>query len=222
MKQSKSPVQAPFTAACYGAGSMVVDKTGTIFQVWTGRLTNPGAWGPHVFRTVPGGKPELVWFMEGANGTQLMIMNKELWLSYTPPRSGQWGQPLDGFIDPSDTPSSQIVNVDESALNAVKASVRTAQSLAENALANAKLAQSRVDGTSNLVNRLQAQVDALTAKVNNMSAQQPNQNVIADIVWAKLWDAIYILRTGMNVGTSTDPNVNGWINDLTNFIKKVK
>ena len=96
MEQSNPPVQAPFTAACYGAGTFIIDKTGTRFQVWTGRLTNPGPWGPHIFRTVQGGKPELVWFKENANGDQLIVMNKQLWFSYTPAKSGQWGQIIDG------------------------------------------------------------------------------------------------------------------------------
>jgi hypothetical protein len=61
----------------------------------------------------------------------------------------------------------------------------------------------------------QAQVDA-------MQSQGANVQQIADIVWAKLWDVVYMLRMGMNTGSSQDPNIQGWINDLGNFIKKVK
>ena len=74
MTQSTPPIRAPFTAPCYGAGSIIIDKAGTVFQVWTGRLTNPGAFGPHIYRTVQGGKPELVWFLENANGQYMVIM----------------------------------------------------------------------------------------------------------------------------------------------------
>lgn len=222
--QSQPPVQAPFTAPCYGAGTMVIDKTGTIFQVWTGRLTNPGAWGPHVFRTKPGGKSELVWFKENANGTDLIIMNKQLWLSYTPARGGQWGQPIDGYIDPSDEPSSKVVNVDESALNAVKQSVATAQSTANNADSKAMRAQTNADNAQKTADNAKAQIAALQAQVNALQAQvnsllTPNQ--VADLVWTKVWDANYQIRMGFIAGKSPIQEVQDYLNDLATYIKRV-
>ena len=224
MPQSTPPIQAPFAAKCYGAGSIIVDKSGTVFQVWTGRLTNPGAWGPHIWRTVQGGKPELVWFIENANGNILTIMNKQLFFSYTLPTGVQWLQQIDGYIDPSDTPSSQIVNVDESALNAVKQSVTAAQSIANNAdykaskaQISADNAQKTADNTKSQVAALQAQVAALQAQVNTLLT--PSQ--VADLVWAKIWDVNYQIRMGFITGKSTIQQVQDYLNDLATYIKSV-
>lgn len=224
MKQSTAPIQAPFTAKCYGAGSIIIDKTGTVFQVWTGRLTNPGAWGPHIYRTVKGGNSELVWFIENTTGNVLTIMNRQLFFSYTLPNGVQWLQQIDGYIDPSDTPSSQVVNVDESALNAVKQSVAVAQSTANNAdykamsaQTAANNAQKTADTAKNQVAALQAQVNALQAQVNSLLT--PNQ--VADLVWTKVWDANYQIRMGFLAGKSPIQEVQDYLNDLRVYIKNV-
>lgn len=224
MKQSTAPIQAPFTAKCYGAGSIIIDKTGTVFQVWTGRLTNPGAWGPHIYRTVKGGNSQLVWFIENTTGNVLTIMNKQLFFSYTLPNGVQWLQQIDGYIDPSDTPSSQVVDVDESALNAVKQSVAVAQSTANNAdykamsaQTAANNAQKTADTAKNQVAALQAQVNALQAQVNSLLT--PNQ--VADLVWTKVWDANYQIRMGFLAGKSPIQEVQDYLNDLRVYIKNV-
>lgn len=224
MTQPTPPIKAPFTAPCYGAGSIVIDKTGTTFQVWTGRLTNPGAWGPHIYRTVPNGKPELVWFIENANGNQLIIMNKQLYFSYTPPNGGQWLQQINGYIDPSDEPSSKVVNVDESALNAVKQSVATAQTTANNADSKASKAQSTAQDAQTTANNAKAQIAALQAQVNALQAQvnsllTPNQ--VADLVWAKIWDVNYQIRMGFIAGKSPIQQVQDYLVDLATYIRNI-
>ena len=229
MTQSTQPVAAPFNATSYGAGSMIIDKAGTIFQLWTGRLTNPGAWGSRVFRTVKGGKPELVWFIEDANTGTLFVQNKQLFLTYQPPRGIQHLQQIHGYIDPSDEPSSSVVNIDESALNSIKQGVNVAQTIANTidykatrAQMAANNAQQAADNAKSQIAVLQTQVTALQAKVSALPSQGVSAQQAADLVWAKLWDVIYTLRLGMNAGLSKDPNIQGWIHDLTNFIKKVK
>jgi len=222
--QSTAPVPAPFTAPCYGAGSIVVDKAGTVFQVWTGRLTNPGAWGPHIWRTVQGGTPQLVWFIENANGTQLMIQNKQLVFSYTLPNGRQWLQQIDGYIDPSDVPSSQVVNVDESSLNAVKQSVAVAQSTADDARGKAMSAQNAANNAQKTADNARGQIAALQAQVNALQAQvnmllTPNQ--VADLVWAKVWDANYQIRMGFLAGKSAIQQVQDYLNDLAVYIRNV-
>ena len=219
--QSTAPVQAPFTAKCYGAGSIVVDKTGTVFQVWTGRLTNPGAWGPHIWRTVQGGTPQLVWFIENANGTELMIQNKQLVFSYTLPNGGQWLQPLDGYIDPSDEPSSKVVNVDESALNAVKQSVTTAQTTANNADSKAMKAQTTAQNAQKTADNAKAQIAALQAQVNALQAQMLNRAQIEDIVWSKIWDVNYLIRQGFIAGSSSIQQVQDYLVDLASYIRRI-
>jgi len=221
-QQSTAPISAPFGATSYGAGSIMIDKTGTIFQVWTGRITNPGAWGPRVYRTVKGGRPELVWFIEDANAGVFTVINKQLFLPYQPSRGGQQLQQIDGYIDSLDQPSSTVVNVDESALNSVKQSVAATQTAANLVDYKATRAQNIAQDAQKIANDAASQVAALQSRIDAMQSQGVNVQQIADIVWAKLWDVVYLLRMGMNAGKSDDANVQGWINDLTSFIKKVK
>ena len=221
MTQSTPPIRAPFTAPCYGAGSIIIDKAGTVFQVWTGRLTNPGAFGPHIYRTVQGGKPELVWFLENANGQYMVIMNKQLYFSYTPAKSGQWLQQIDGYIDPSDTPSSQVVNVDESALNAVRQSIVAVQGIATTADYKATKAQTTANNAQATADNARAQVAALTAQVNALQGQVLSKAQIEDIVWAKIWDVNYLIRLGFIKGSSDIQQVQDYLVDLASYIKRI-
>ena len=221
MTQSTPPIRAPFTAPCYGAGSIIIDKAGTVFQVWTGRLTNPGAFGPHIYRTVQGGKPELVWFLENANGQYMVIMNKQLYFSYTPAKGGQWLQQIDGYIDPSDTPSSQVVNVDESALNAVRQSIVAVQGIATTADYKATKAQTTANNAQATADNARAQVAALTAQVNALQAQVLTKAQVEDIVWAKIWDVNYLIRLGFIKGSSDIQQVQDYLVDLASYIKRI-
>ena len=221
MTQSTPPIRAPFTAPCYGAGSIIIDKAGTVFQVWTGRLTNPGAFGPHIYRTVQGGKPELVWFLENANGQYMVIMNKQLYFSYTPAKGGQWLQQIDGYIDPSDTPSSQVVNVDESALNAVRQSIVAVQGIATTADYKATKAQTTANNAQATADNARAQVAALTAQVNALQAQVLTKAQVEDIVWAKIWDVNYLIRLGFVKGSSDIQQVQDYLVDLASYIKRI-
>ena len=221
MTQSTPPIRAPFTAPCYGAGSIIIDKAGTVFQVWTGRLTNPGAFGPHIYRTVQGGKPELVWFLENANGQYMVIMNKQLYFSYTPAKSGQWLQQIDGYIDPSDTPSSQVVNVDESALNAVRQSIVAVQGIATTADYKATKAQTTANNAQATADNAKAQIAALQAQVNALQNQVLSKAQIEDIVWAKIWDVNYLIRLGFIKGSSDIQQVQDYLVDLASYIKRI-
>ena len=221
MTQSTPPIRAPFTAPCYGAGSIIIDKAGTVFQVWTGRLTNPGAFGPHIYRTVQGGKPELVWFLENANGQYMVIMNKQLYFSYTPAKSGQWLQQIDGYIDPSDTPSSQVVNVDESALNAVRQSIVAVQGIATTADYKATKAQTTANNAQATADNAKAQIAALQSQVNALQNQVLTKAQVEDIVWAKIWDVNYLIRLGFIKGSSDIQQVQDYLVDLASYIKRI-
>ena len=221
MTQSTPPIRAPFTAPCYGAGSIIIDKAGTVFQVWTGRLTNPGAFGPHIYRTVQGGKPELVWFLENANGQYMVIMNNQLYFSYTPAKSGQWLQQIDGYIDPSDTPSSQVVNVDESALNAVRQSIVAVQGIATTADYKATKAQTTANNAQATADNAKAQIAALQSQVNALQNQVLTKAQVEDIVWAKIWDVNYLIRLGFVKGSSDIQQVQDYLVDLASYIKRI-
>jgi len=84
--------------------SMVVDKTGAVYQTIYGRLVAGGPWGVYVFRTAPSGKPQQLFFSADGSG-RLMVDHKELYLLYTDAQWQQWYTKIDGYIDPSDEPS---------------------------------------------------------------------------------------------------------------------
>jgi hypothetical protein len=226
MTQPTPPIPCPFNEPSYNAGSIVIDKTGTVFQVWTGRY-NGGAFGAYLFRTAKGGPIQLVWSMTNANAGVLIIMNKQLYIPFQPPGGGQMLQQISGYIDPSDTPSSQVVNVDESSLNAVKQSVTTAQAMASNAEGAASHAVDVANDALNTANNtagaiaqiaaLQAQVSALQNQINTLLT--PNQ--VADLVWSKVWDANYQIRMGFLAGKSTIQQVQDYLNDLAVYIRNV-
>jgi archaellum component FlaC len=225
MTQPQPPTPLPMINASYtGSGcSFVIDKTGTTFQVTVCNLVDGGPWGPHVVRTVKGGKPQIVWFVVGSAGT-LVILNKQLYMGYVDSHGQQWYQLIDGYIDPSDTPSSQVVNVDESALNAVKQSVTVANNNANQAGATANGAQDTANGAMANTQQLKARITALEQQVATMQNQinqllTPNQ--VADLVWSKVWDANYQIRMGFLAGKSTIQQVQDYLNDLAVYIRNV-
>ena len=225
MTQPTPPSRAPYTPASYsGAGlSFVIDKTGAVFQVWTGRTVNPGPWGAHVYRTAPNSQPVLVWFIEGDNGS-LVILNKQLYFGYCDSNGAQWYQSIDGYIDPSDTPSSKIVDVDETQVATLKQSITTAQGMADRASGQALQAQTTAGAANNTaaaalakVTEQQKQIQALQAQVNALLT--PSQ--VSDLVWAKVWDANYQIRMGFLAGRSAIQQVQDYLNDLAVYIRNV-
>ena len=218
----QQPIRLPGNRPTYGPSKpFYIDKTGTIYYLWDGRITNPGPWGTHVYRALVGQSPELIFFLENSGGS-LVVVNKQLWYTYSDAKGIPWRVLIASYIDPQDTPSSTVVQVDEAALSAVKLSVVTAQTTANAVDYKAARALTMSQTALATAEKARAEIVALQAKINAMQPQGVNEQKVADIVWAKLWDVVYMLRMGMNTGSSQDPNIQGWINDLVNFIKKVK
>jgi len=164
-----------------------------------------------------------VWFIPGTAGS-LVILNKQLYLGYVDSNGQQWYQPITGYIDPSDTPSSTVVNVDESSLNAVKQSVTAADNAANNAASIANNAKDTANGAMDNTQKLKARVTTLEQQVATMQNQinqllTPNQ--VADLVWAKVWDANYQIRMGFIAGKSSIQQVQDYLNDLASYIKRI-
>ena len=216
------PIRLPGNRPTYGPGKpFYIDKAGTIYYLWDGRLTNPGPWGTHVYRAVAGQSPQLLFFLENSGGT-FVVVNKQLWYTYSDAKGIPFRLLIASYIDPQDTPSSTVVNVDEAALSAIKLSVSTAQGTAQSADYKAARAYAYANNAMAATDSVKAQVATLQARLDAMQPQSVNEQQVADLVWAKLWDVVYLLRMGMNAGLSKDSNIQGWINDLTNFIGKVK
>jgi hypothetical protein len=206
--------------------SMVVDKTGAVYQTIYGRLVAGGPWGIYVFRTAPSGKPQQLFFSADGSG-RLMVDHKELYLLYTDAQWQQWYIKIDGYIDPSDEPSSTIVDVNEAQVAGLKLSIETAQRTAQQAQAMASSAYERATAAESKTQELQAQLSAQAKQIQALQ-QQVNQLLtpqqVADLVWQKIKDVNYLYRLGF-VSWPTpapDPDVRMYIYDLVALIRKVR
>ena len=197
----------------------VGDKTGTEYN--TSMSAEGGSFGINVWRVRPGKPAELIITRAGCHGT-LMVVHRKLWFYWNTadkPLGRQKRTLIQGYIHETDTVSGTVVNINDSQVEALRQQIATAQGQA----GAAQRAAISAEGKS-----LQAlkQVEELTKRVAALEKAGGGQNVneqkIADIVWTKLWDAFYLIRMGMNEGVSKDPNIQGWITDLTSFIRRVK
>ena len=223
------PIRQPITAPSYpaGGGNFYIDKTGAIYQTWIGRTTDGGDWGAHVYRTAPNAPTQLLFFQPNITG-YLEVMNKELWFGYCDGRGQQWRLQIDGYIDPSDTPSSTVVNVDESQVAGLKQGINTAQATADRAIGVANkandLANEAITSDQQIKARLTAveqRVTALQAQVNTLQSQVLTKQQIEDIVWAKIWDVNYLIRLGFIKGSSDIRQVQDYLVDLAFYIRKI-
>jgi hypothetical protein len=195
------------------------DKTGTEYN--TSMSAAGGSFGINVWRIRPGKPAELIITKPGCHGT-LMVVHRKLWFYWNTadkPLGKQKRTLIEGYIHETDTVSGTIVNINDSQVEALRQQIRTAQDQA----GAAQRAAISAEGKSLVALK---QVEDLTKRVAKLEQAGVGQNVseqkIADIVWAKLWDAFYLIRMGMNEGGSKDPNIQGWITDLASFIRRVK
>ena len=216
------PIRLPVNAPSYSAGgaNFFYDRTGAIYQTWVGRTAPGGDWGSHVYRTAPGEKPQLLFFQAGINGF-LEVMNKELWFGYCDARGAQWRLLIDGYIDPSDTPSSAVVNVDEAQVAGLKQSIGTAQATADRAAGLANTAQATANQCKTADATTQRQILALQTQVQALQAQILTKSQVEDIVWAKIWDVNYLIRLGFINGSSPIQQVQDYIVDLASYIRRI-
>lgn len=216
------PIRLPVNAPSYSAGgaNFFYDRTGAIYQTWVGRTAPGGDWGSHVYRTAPGEKPQLLFFQAGINGF-LEVINKELWFGYCDARGAQWRLLIDGYIDPSDTPSSAVVNVDEAQVAGLKQSIGTAQATADRAAGLANTAQATANQCKTADATTQRQILALQTQVQALQAQILTKSQVEDIVWAKIWDVNYLIRLGFINGSSPIQQVQDYLVDLASYIKRI-
>lgn len=216
-----APKRFPQTARSYPASgkTFTIDKTGTIYETYMGDLNKTAKFGLRVFRTKPGGKPEELFYTDG--GGSLTVINKELFIGYTDSNWASWYDEIPGYIDPSDTPSSKVVSVDEAAMAVYKNQVTLAQKTANSAQYNANDAIARANKAQSEVDVLENRVAKLEAVVSGMQNQILNKQQVEDIVWAKIWDVNYLIREGFRSGSSTIREVQDYLVDLATYIKIV-
>lgn len=205
--------------------SWIVDKTGAVYQTISGRLVAGGPWGIYVFRTAPTQKPQQIYFMPDGSG-HLVVNYKKLYLLCTDAQWQEWIVEIDGYIDPDDTPSSQIVNVDEAQVAGLKMSIDTTQQQTQQAMITASSARSDVRALQSTVKQLQQQIDtqqnAITA-LQQQVAQLLTPSQVSDLVWQKIKDVNYLYRLAFISWpvTAGDMDIGAYVNDLVNLIRKV-
>lgn len=222
MPEVNKPVPSPVTYKSYPASGLTqfTDKTGTIYQTQQGDNNGTGPWGQRVWRIKPKGTPEEIFCIVGGHG-DLVVDYKKLVFEYCDSNWKQWTWDVPGWIDPSDKPSSTVVNVDESAMAVYKQQVILAQKTANQASYDAKQAISSDDALKRQMSVIQTQMTNLQAQINTMQSQILSKAQIEDIVWSKIWDVNYLIRMGFLQGSSAIQQVQDYLNDLAVYIKKV-
>ncbi len=229
MADTNKPVASPVTYRSYPASGLTqfTDKTGTIYQTQQGDNDKTGPWGQRVWRIKPGGKPEELFCSVGGHG-ELVVDYKKLVFEYCDANWKQWTWIVPGWVDPSDKPSSTVVNVDESAMNVYKQQVALAQKTANQASYDAKQAiasdtdlKNQMSSIQGQMASMQKQIVGLQTQVKTLQSQILSKQQIEDIVWSKIWDVNYMIRMGFLQGSSTIQQVQDYLNDLAVYIKKV-
>ena len=219
---ANKPVASPVTFKSYPASGLTqfTDKTGTIYQSQQGDNNKTAPWGQRVWRVKPDGKPEEIFCIVGGHG-DLVIDYNTLIFEYCDANWKQWTWVVPGYIDPSDNPSSKVVNVDESAMAVYKQQVALAQKTANQASYDATQALGTSTDLKKQMAAMQSQIAAMQNQIKTMQSQILSQQQIEDIVWSKIWDVNYMIRMGFLQGSSTIQQVQDYLNDLAVYIKKV-
>lgn len=191
---------------------IIDDKTGALFQTSMGANSPGGPFGIHVWRIPKGGKKQEIIFYPGDHGGLAVLWGKLFFVHNDAESKKVFLEEIPGYVPKDSDTSSGTINLNESQLAVIRAQIDLINKRAESAYSVANTAVARVA-------ELEKRVTALEKAGGS---QNIDEKKIADIVWSKIWDVFYLLRMDMNGGSSKDPNIQGWINDLTSFIKRVK
>ena len=195
------------------------DKSGAIYHTSMGSSSAGAPFGIHLWKDAPGKPPQEILFYPGDHGA-LKVMGSTLYFIHN--RAAQKDSQLEeipGYIYPGDKVDSTTVNINDKQVAELKQQLGTAQAQANAAYAQSQKAMTLVSTLTNQVNALNARVTKLEQSGGGTSPVDKQQ--IEDIVWQKIMDVMWIIRQAMNSGSSTDPNIQGYLMDLTAFIKKV-
>jgi hypothetical protein len=195
----------------------ITDKSGALYITSMG-ATAPGTpFGIRVWRIAKGMKVrQEVLFYPGDHGGLAVLWGKLFFVHNQAGSKKIVLEEIPGFIPEDGTLSSTTVNLNESQLALINKMIETATQRAEGAYAQSSQAMARIVALEKRIAALEARPAASSSPAGLSKAQ------IEDVVWTKIWDIFFLLRGGMNEGSSKMTDVQNWINDLTAFIRRVK
>ncbi len=191
---------------------LVIGKDGAIYTTGMGDMGKKRLWRGRVWRFMPQGPAEMIFEAPGHHAA-LHVIGDKLFCAWIDVKGKVGYDVIPGYVPLDAELPINVVNVNEAQLSQLKLQ-----------LAQAQEAAARAQRASE---SLMAKVDQLTAKVNELEKRPTAQSSgsglsrqqIEDIVWSKVWDVLYILRMGM-INGSSDPNVQGFVNDLRTALDK--
>lgn len=195
------------------------DKSGAMYHTSMGSSSKGAPFGIHVWKDTPGKPPQEILFYPGDHGALKVIGNTLYFIHNRAAQKDSQLEEIPGYIYPGDIVPSTVVNINDKQVAELKQQLGTAQAQANAAFSQSQKAMSLVNTLTNQVNALNARVTKLEQSGGGISPVDKQQ--IEDIVWQKIMDVLWIIRQAMNSGSSTDPNIQGYLMDLTAFIKKV-
>lgn len=195
----------------------ITDKSGALYITSMG-ATAPGTpFGIRVWRIAKGMKVrQEVLFYPGDHGGLAVLWGKLFFVHNQAGSKKIVLEEIPGFIPEDSTLSSTTVNLNESQLALINKMIETSTKRAEGAYAQSSQAMARIVALEKRIADLEAR-PAVSSSPAGLSKAQ-----IEDVVWTKIWDIFFLLRGGMNEGSSKMTDVQNWINDLTAFIRRVK
>lgn len=193
--------------------NLAPDRTGAVYSLNLCRLTQNGPWGPRVYRIPPTGAPQLIAFVENASAGHLVVSNRTLYFLYSVNGTCYY-QIIDGYIDPDSTPSSTIVNINTAQVQTLQQQI-TVLNQQCNAL------QQQISSLKTTQSQQHTALQSMQNQLSQLQSQMMSPDQIADLVWSKTWDILYLIRLGYIQGSSSVQQVQDWLNDLTVFIRRI-
>lgn len=192
----------------------ITDKSGALYITSMGATTPGAPFGIRVYRIAKlGGTKQEILFYPGDHGGLAVLWGKLFFVHNQAGSKKILLEEIPGFIPENGSVPNTVVNLNETQLALVNKMIETATKRAEGGYAQSSQAMARVVALEKRIAELEKKPDA----VGGLTKAQ-----IEDIVWTKIWDIFYLIRAGMNEGSSKMTDIQNWINDLTSFIRKTK
>lgn len=192
---------------------LVMGKDGAIYVTAIGDMGKKRTWRGRVWKFAPGKPAEMVFEAPGSH-LALHVVGNSLFCAWIDLKGKVGYDVIEGYIPLNAELPKLVVDINDAQVSQLKQQLAQAQE-------GAGRAQRASESLATRIDQLTQRIKELEKRPTAQGASAINTEEVANIVWAKLWDSIYLLRMGMNAGFSSDVNIAGWINDLTAFIRKV-